>query len=183
MILGNINTFKNCNLSSDTLMSCIEFLRTVSKDTPNGRYELDNGIYYTVMDASLSSAEGKLLHQIIEARGMDGFLAIEDEVNCGISAKNSVIATGGSVVYCERAMEHLCSLGKVVYLYVPFEEMKRRLGDFSHRGVIMRSGNDLYDMYAERAPLYEKYADITVDVCRAELNDSLVKICEALTNE
>ena len=60
MILGNINTFKNCNLSSDTLMSCIEFLRTVSKDTPNGRYELDNGVYYMVMDASLSSAEGKL---------------------------------------------------------------------------------------------------------------------------
>ena len=60
MILGNIDTFKNCGLASDTLMSCLDVLRTITKDTPNGRYELDNGIYYMVMDASLSSAEGKL---------------------------------------------------------------------------------------------------------------------------
>ena len=141
------------------------------------------GYGFVDSDLLIQSAKGKLLHDIIEERGTEGFLDVEDEINCGINAKNSVIATGGSVVYCERAMQHLKTLGKVVYLYVPFEEMKRRLGDFSHRGVIMRHGNDLYDMYAEREPLYEKYADITVDVCRAELADSLIKICEALNDD
>ena len=140
---------------------------------------------YTFVDSDLliQSAEGKLLHELIEERGAEGFLEIENRINLNINAKGAIIATGGSVVYCEEAMEHLRTLGKVVYLYVPFEEMKRRLGDFSHRGVIMRHGNDLYDMYCERAPLYEKYADLTVDVCRADLTDSLEKICEALKDD
>ena len=134
-------------------------------------------------DLLIQNAKGKLLHKIIEEYGNEGFLAIEDQINCQIQQNNAVIATGGSVVYCERAMEHLRTLGKVIYLYIPFDEMQRRLGDFSHRGVIMRNGSSLYDMYVERAPLYERYADITVDVCRAELTDSLKKICEALTDD
>ena len=77
-------------------------------------------------------------------------------------------------------MENLKSLGKVVYLKIPFEEMCHRLGDFSHRGVIIRKGSGLADMYAERAPLYEMYADITVDVCNAQLSDSLDRICEIM---
>ena len=146
---------------------------------------LAKSLGYDFIDSDLliQSAEGKLLHRLIEEHGDEGFLAIEDRINSKIDVQNSVIATGGSVVYCEGAMEHLKTLGKIVYLHIPFEEMKRRLGDFSHRGVIMRHGKDLYDMYCERAPLYEKYADITVDVCRAELTDSLKKICETLEND
>lgn len=141
------------------------------------------GCDFVDSDLLIQNAQGKLLHKIIEECGNQGFLAIEDEINSQIQTNNAVIATGGSVVYCEHAMEHLRSLGKVVYLYIPLCEMQRRLGDFSHRGVIIRKGSSLSDMYEERAPLYEKYADITVDVCRTELTDSLKKICEALANE
>ena len=107
-------------------------------------------------------------------------MKIENQINREINEKKAIIATGGSVVYCDEAMEHLKTLGRVVYLKIPYVEMCRRLGDFSHRGVIMRKGNSLEDMYAEREPLYEKYADLTVDVCNAQLSDSLERICGAI---
>lgn len=138
------------------------------------------GMEFTDSDLLIQKSEGKLLHQLISERGNEGFLEIENRVNKEINEKNSVIATGGSVVYCDEAMEHLKTLGKVVYLYAPYDEICRRLGDFSHRGVIMRKGNTLEEMYAEREPLYEKYADIKIDVCSSELSDSLAKICNAL---
>ena len=138
------------------------------------------GYRFIDSDILIQEIEGKLLHEIIKEKGIEGFMETEDRVNSQIKDKKSVIATGGSVIYCENAMEHLRELGKVVYLKISFEEMRRRLGDYSHRGVIMRHGNALEDMYAERAPLYEKYADITVDVDTADLAYSLNEICKAL---
>ena len=138
------------------------------------------GYRFVDSDLLIQEREGRLLHEIIAEEGNEGFLTIENKVNSAIEEKNAIIATGGSVVYCDGAMEHLKTLGKVVYLRIPFDEMRRRLGDFSHRGVIMRHGNSLEDMYAEREPLYEKYADITVDVCNAQLSDSLERICNNL---
>lgn len=138
------------------------------------------GYRFIDSDLLIQESEGKLLHQIIADVGNEGFIAIENKVNQTIWDEKAVIATGGSVIYGEEAMAHLKALGKVVYLNVPYEEMCRRLGDFSHRGVIIREGSTLEDMYAERAPLYEKYADVTVDVCNAALSDSLNKICEAV---
>ena len=138
------------------------------------------GYKFIDCDLLIQEREEKLLHEIISECGVEGFIRIENEVNSAISEKKAVIATGGSVIYGEEAMENLKSLGKVVYLKIPYEEMCRRLGDFSHRGVVMRKGNTLEEMYQERAPLYEKYADIIVDVSRAELSDSLEQICNSL---
>lgn len=138
------------------------------------------GYHFVDSDILIQEREGKLLHEIISEKGIDGFMDVEDRINCTITDKKAIIATGGSVIYCERAMEHLSKLGKVVYLKIPFDEMKRRLGDYSHRGVIMRHGNALEDMYAERAVLYEKYADITVDVYGQELAESLRMIADAV---
>ena len=138
------------------------------------------GYRFIDSDLLIQERESKLLHEIISEKGNEGFLKIENEVNCAIEDKKAVIATGGSVVYGEEAMNHLKALGKVVYLKIPYDEMCRRLGDFSHRGVIMLHGNKLEEMYAERAPLYEKYADVTVDVCNAQLSDSLEQICNSL---
>lgn len=140
------------------------------------------GYRFIDSDILIQESEGKLLHEIIKEKGIDSFMEIEDKVNSQIIDEKSVIATGGSVIYCENAMEHLRTLGKVVYLKISFEEMCRRLGDYSHRGVIMRHGSALEDMYDERSPLYEKYADVTVDVCNADLARSLNQICEALNN-
>ena len=138
------------------------------------------GYRFIDSDLLIQEREGKLLHEIISEGGNDCFLEIEEQVNASITDEKAVIATGGSVVYSEPAMENLKKLGKVVYLKLPFEEMCRRLGDYSHRGVVLKKGSTLADMYAERAPLYEKYADLTVDVCNAQLSDSLDKICQAL---
>ena len=135
------------------------------------------GYRFVDCDLLIQEREGKLLHEIIKEKGNEGFIAIENEVNSEITEKNAIIATGGSVVYGEEAMANLKTLGKLVYLRIPYDEMCRRLGDFSHRGVVMRKGTTLADMYEERAPLYEKYADITVDVCSDQLSDSLEKIC------
>ena len=138
------------------------------------------GYRFIDSDLLIQEREGKLLHEIIEEQGKEDFLRIENEVNQAITDTRAVIATGGSVIYGEEAMAHLKTLGKIVYLQIPYVEMCRRLGDFSHRGVVMRKGNTLAEMYAERQPLYEKHADLTVDVCNAQLSDSLDKICREL---
>lgn len=141
------------------------------------------GYRFVDSDLLIQEKTGKLLHEIISKDGNEGFIRVENEINQQINEKNAVIATGGSVIYGEEAMAHLKTLGKVVYLKIPYDEMCRRLGDFSHRGVVMRHGNTLEEMYAEREPLYAKYADITVEVCNAQLSDSLEKICDEITQQ
>ena len=121
------------------------------------------GYRFIDSDLLIQESEGKLLHEIIAKEGVDGFIEIENRINSSITDEKAVIATGGSAVYGEAAMKHLKALGKVVYLRISFEEMTRRLGDYVHRGVVMKEGYTLLDMYRERAELYEKYADITID--------------------
>ena len=117
---------------------------------------------YEFVDADLviQKEEGKLLKEIIEEVGTDGFIAVENRVNSSLEVDHSIIATGGSVVYGKEAMEHLKSIGTVVYLQLPFEELNRRLSDIKGRGVVLKDGQTLKDLYEERVPLYEKYADI-----------------------
>lgn len=119
---------------------------------------------YAFLDSDLviQSREGKLLHEIIEAHGVEQFWSIEEEANLSINAVRTVIATGGSVIYGGRAMEHLGQGGVIVYLKLSCEEIARRLGDLNERGVTLRKGQNLQMLYEERIPLYEKYADITV---------------------
>ncbi|MCD7954901.1 MAG: shikimate kinase [Lachnospiraceae bacterium] len=127
-------------------------------------------------DLLIQRAEGMLLWQIIESCGREGFFEIEERVNAGIAASRSVIATGGSVIYGPRAMEHLRSIGKIVYLQIDCEELTQRLGDLTKRGVPTQPGQTLDDLYAERVPLYEKYADITVDVSRIGIAEAAEEI-------
>lgn len=120
------------------------------------------GLEFIDSDLLIQKKHGKLLHELIEEQGNEGFLALEAEVNCSVDATGAVIATGGSAVYSEAAMCHLASLGRIVYIHISYEEMERRLGDFSHRGVIMPAGYTLQDLYRERHALYRRYADVTV---------------------
>ena len=120
---------------------------------------------YEFVDADLviQKEEGKLLKEIIEV-------------------DHSIIATGGSVVYGKEAMEHLKSIGTVVYLQLPFEELNRRLSDIKGRGVVLKDGQTLKDLYEERVPLYEKYADITVNEYGLNVEQTIDKIL-SLRNE
>lgn len=147
---------------------------------------------YRFVDADLiiQEAEGKLLQEIIETRGMDGFIKIEERVNLGLGTPESrwVIATGGSAVYSPEAMAHFREIGTVVYLKLSYETVRRRLGNFSHRGVVMPSGYTLRRLYDERCFLYEKYAHITVDETpttagrrrNRDINTTLEALCRAL---
>lgn len=123
-------------------------------------------LHYDFLDTDevIIRLNGCPLRDILDAQGVDGFIRVEEEAVCTVQAQNSVIATGGSVVYSEKAMAHLKALGKVVYLRLSFEEMDRRLGDLHARGVAIAPGSTLQDLYDERTPLYEKYADITVNI-------------------
>lgn len=121
------------------------------------------GYQFVDADLLIQQQEKRLLHQIITQEGVEGFLAIENRVNASIDAERSVIATGGSVVYGKEAMEHLRSIGTVVYLKLSYEALQSRLRNLKDRGVVLREGQTLLDLYQERTPLYEKYADLVID--------------------
>ena len=137
---------------------------------------------YQFLDADLliQKEEKRRLSLIIQEEGIEGFKAIENRVNASIEAENTVISTGGSVVYCEEAMQHLKSIGKVVYLKLSLKELSKRLGNLKGRGVDLKDGQTLKDLYEERIPLYEKYADIVVDEEGKDLESSLQAVLEAL---
>ena len=135
----------------------------VGKSTVGVVLAKNMGYSFVDSDLLIQEQEGKLLHEIIEQRGLDGFNEVENRVNAEISVSRSVIATGGSVVYGREAMEHLKQIGTVVYLELSCEELSERLGDLNERGVSIRPGQTLQDLLQERAPLYETYADITIN--------------------
>lgn len=114
-------------------------------------------------DLLIQQNTGKRLFEIIEEQGNDGFLKVESDTIASLDVKNSVIATGGSAVLSETAMRRLKEISTVVYLRIPVESLALRLGDLNQRGVVLERGQTLADLYAERCPLYEKYADIIVD--------------------
>ncbi len=137
------------------------------------------GYKFIDSDILIQEHEGRLLHEIIAEIGVDGFIDLENRINLSITNGNTVIATGGSAVYGKEAMEHFKTLGKVVYLKISFETLEQRLGDYTHRGVAIKNGTSLRDMYEERIPLYEKYADITLDSC-TPMHETVKKLIEGL---
>lgn len=121
------------------------------------------GYRFLDSDLVIQESEKRLLSEIIEEEGTEGFNEIENRVNSSINTDKTVIATGGSVVYGKEAMEHFKNIGVIVYIKLPYEEIEHRLGDLSQRGVSIRTGQSLRELYDERVPLYEKYADIIAD--------------------
>lgn len=140
---------------------------------------------YRFLDSDLVIQErtGKLLHQLIDEFGEAGFLALENEVNASLFVQKTVIATGGSAVYGEDAMKHFSEIGQIVYLKLPYNELEERLGDLHERGVVLKPGFTLKDLYEERTALYEKYADITVDCSGKGIRQVMEEIQEKGTEE
>ena len=138
------------------------------------------GYQFVDADLLIQEAEGKLLSELIEENGPDGFIEIENRVNSQIQTHRSVIATGGSVIYGKEAMEHLKSIGTVVYLKQNLRVLQRRLRNLKGRGVVLKEGQTLVDLYKERTVLYEKYADITVDQYKQTIQQTLKAVQEAL---
>ena len=138
------------------------------------------GMSFLDSDLVIQEREGKKLHELIEEHGMDGFLAIEGRVNASLNPKTAVIATGGSAVYSEEAMELLRSIAMICYLKLPYRSIEERLGDLAERGVVLREGETLYELYEERVPLYEKYANITVECENKNIREIVTELSKRL---
>lgn len=134
------------------------------------------GYQFVDADLLIQQQEGRLLREIIEQDGLEGFLSVENRVNAGIRADKTVIATGGSVVYCEGAMKHLSEIGTIVYLKLSYDLLNKRLRNLKGRGVVLKEGQDLKGLYEERVPLYERYADIIIDEKDMDIEATLQKI-------
>jgi shikimate kinase len=128
-------------------------------------------------DLLLQDREGRTLQQIVDHDGYLGMRAAEERLILSLACRGQVIATGGSVVYSQAAMQHLSSLGRLVFLEVPLEDLMPRLSDLDTRGLVRRPGQSLADLYAERLPLYRRYAEITIN-CRRLTPDQVARaIC------
>ena len=132
-------------------------------------------------DLSIQKREGMLLREIIAKKGLAEFKKIEEEVNAAVMVDHTVIAPGGSVIYGEKAMEHLSEISTVVYLKLSYESLKARLGkNLKKRGVVFENGQTLEDLYRERVPLYEKYADVSIDTDGLDIGSVLEKVLQNL---
>lgn len=120
------------------------------------------GLRFVDTDLLVQEGAGRLLCDIIRDDGLDAFLSYENEVLAGLDCEGHVISTGGSACYGKQAMEHLSNMSTVAYINISFAEMMRRLGDLTARGVAIKEGLTIEDVYNERCPLYEYYADVTV---------------------
>ena len=131
-------------------------------------------------DIVIQEHAGRLLQEIIDDEGPEAFLAIEEKILLSLHCRNAVIATGGSVVFSEKAMKHVKVRGVVIYLKISCEEMVRRLSNITTRGIVLVPGQSLPEMYAQRIPLYEKYADITIDCSDDDFENCIGNVIDEL---
>ena len=124
-------------------------------------------------DLLVQARAGGSMQAFQDANGMDAYQTLECDTVESVICENCVIATGGSAVYCDGAMKHLKNIAKIMFLNVPIEEIKQRIGDTSQRGVVIKPGMTLDDLYAERRPLYMKYADTVID-CESKPQDEIL---------
>ena len=140
------------------------------------------GYKFIDTDILIQEETGKLLREIIAEQGREGFLRVEDDVNSRVNVDRAVISPGGSVVYCENAMKHYKEIGKILYLKVSYETISKRLKNAKKRGVVLRDGQTLEDLYDERVKLFEKYADITVAEDGLSLEETIENVLDAVEN-
>ena len=130
-------------------------------------------------DLLVQARVGESMQAFQDANGMDAYQTLECETVKSVICENCVIATGGSAIYCDAAMNHLKSIARVIFLDVPLTEIKQRIGDYSERGLVIQPWMKLEDLYTERRPLYLKYADTTID-CAGKGEDTILKEIIAL---
>jgi shikimate kinase len=132
------------------------------------------GFHFLDTDVFIQAVEGKGLQELIDELGIERFCLLEEKHILQIKAANTVIATGGSAVYSDRAMSHLAKSGVVVHLNLEYDEVERRVKNLYTRGVVMGKGQTLKSLYIQRHPLYEKYAQMTID-CTGKTHEQVVE--------
>ena len=130
-------------------------------------------------DTIMDTYHADLMH-LIDQFGIDGFIELESKILQQVQVENTIIATGGSAIYSDAAMQHLKQIGTVIYLKRELSEIAAQVGNLTTRGVVCRNANNLAELYAERCPLYEKYADVVLDEEGKDLEESLHDLLEIL---
>ena len=140
------------------------------------------GYKFVDTDLVIQEVEKRLLKEIIAEEGNEAFLRIEDRVNAEIQEERAVISPGGSVVYCENAMRHYKETGMIVYLHTSYETISNRLHNAKNRGVVLKDGQTLKDLYEERSALFERYADLTISEEGRDLEETIEEVLRVLEN-
>lgn len=143
------------------------------------------GMDFVDTDLLIQKAQGELLQDIIDKEGLLHFMQLEETILSGLKLSDSIISTGGSAVYSEKAMQNLKIGGYILYLHVSFDEIEKRLKNITTRGIVMREGSTLKDVFKERVPLYRQYADSVIDCTGKNLEqciDEIVKIIRRYRN-
>ena len=138
------------------------------------------GYEFIDTDLLIQKQERRLLKEIIAEEGNERFLEIENQVNRDLQVESAVISPGGSVVYCEEAMRHFKEIGTVIYLHATYEDIYKRITNAKNRGVVLKEGQTLKDLYDERVKLFEKYADYTVSEEGLSLEETIDMVLELL---
>ncbi len=140
------------------------------------------GKTFVDVDLLIQEREDALLQEIIDRVGFDEFLVIEESVLLDLDVDNAVIAPGGSIIYSEKAVDHLKQNGLFVYLKLDYGEIERRISNIASRGIVFGEGKGLIDLYEERTVLYEKYADLTIDCFGLSIEDVTQEIIWGYNN-
>lgn len=127
------------------------------------------------VDTLIEEDQGLPLQEVLDVLGLQGFRMAEKKVLISLDCKNHVIATGGSAIYSQTAMEHLKKSSCLVFLDVPLWVLEQRVGNFAERGLVKEDGQSFAQLFAEREPLYREHADFIVpcsersvsDICRS----------------
>lgn len=138
------------------------------------------GMDFVDTDIVIQQRDGRLLQEIIDSDGIDRFLLIEEAIVAALSYNNCVIATGGSVVYSKKAMNSLKQSGQLIYIHVDFDEIEKRLTNIKTRGIVIKNGSSLRDVYEERVPLYIKYSNKTIDCTNKDIERCVSEIMNIL---
>ncbi len=131
-------------------------------------------------DLLIQAKEKRLLQEIIDRHGIERFLEIEEAVIISLQVKDTVVATGGSAIYSDKAIEHLKQNGVAVYLRLTYEEIEQRIKNMASRGIVIGAGQSLHDLYRERTPKYEKNADLIIDCSENSIEESVQSVLEKL---
>lgn len=138
------------------------------------------GMSFIDADLIIQQNTGNLLQEIIDKYSISKFLEIEESIILSLNIENSVVATGGSIIYSRNAINSLKRNGILIYLKLPYDEIERRISNIKTRGIVIGKDQKLMDIYNERIPLYEKYADIIIDCTGKNMEDIIIAVKSAL---
>lgn len=139
------------------------------------------GLGFVDTDLLIQMRAGKLLQDVIDGEGLEAFRTIEEQTLREFDVCNAVVATGGSAIYSDAAMEHLTSIGRIIFLDVSLEDLEQRLSNMATRGLVIDPEATLADLYAERQPLYLRWAEIIVDARHKNLEQVVEEICQQIS--